>query len=95
MLKQRKGRIVNISSIVGLIGNPGQANYAAAKVREEGGRRLGIGTAWRRQERERERGRGRHWQGEETGEKNEAEEGERALERQNKKEKTTRKGTTC
>lgn len=33
MLKQRKGRIVNISSIVGLIGNPGQANYAAAKVR--------------------------------------------------------------
>ncbi|CAM9247537.1 unnamed protein product [Laminaria digitata] len=32
MLKQRKGRIVNISSIVGLIGNPGQANYAAAKA---------------------------------------------------------------
>lgn len=32
MLKQRKGRIINISSIVGLIGNPGQANYAAAKV---------------------------------------------------------------
>lgn len=32
MLKQRTGRIVNISSIVGLIGNPGQANYAAAKV---------------------------------------------------------------
>lgn len=34
MLKQRKGRIINISSIVGLIGNPGQANYAAAKVWE-------------------------------------------------------------
>ncbi|CAM9331163.1 unnamed protein product [Ectocarpus sp. 12 AP-2014] len=32
MLKQRKGRIINISSIVGLIGNPGQANYAAAKA---------------------------------------------------------------
>lgn len=37
MLKQRKGRIINISSIVGLIGNPGQANYAAAKVRERKG----------------------------------------------------------
>lgn len=33
MLKQRKGRIVNISSVVGLFGNPGQSNYAAAKVR--------------------------------------------------------------
>lgn len=32
MLKQRSGRIINISSVVGLIGNPGQANYAAAKV---------------------------------------------------------------
>jgi 3-oxoacyl-[acyl-carrier protein] reductase len=32
MLKQRYGRIVNISSIVGLKGNPGQANYAAAKA---------------------------------------------------------------
>lgn len=31
MLKQRSGRIINVSSIVGLIGNPGQANYAAAK----------------------------------------------------------------
>jgi len=31
MLKQRSGRIVNISSVVGQIGNPGQANYAAAK----------------------------------------------------------------
>jgi 3-oxoacyl-[acyl-carrier protein] reductase len=31
MLKQRKGRIVNIASIVGKIGNVGQANYAAAK----------------------------------------------------------------
>jgi 3-oxoacyl-[acyl-carrier protein] reductase len=32
MLKQRSGAIVNISSIVGLTGNPGQANYAAAKA---------------------------------------------------------------
>ena len=32
MIKQRSGRIINISSIVGLIGNPGQANYAASKA---------------------------------------------------------------
>jgi len=32
MLKQRYGRIVSISSIVGLIGNIGQANYAASKA---------------------------------------------------------------
>jgi 3-oxoacyl-[acyl-carrier protein] reductase len=32
MLRARWGRIVNISSIVGLTGNPGQANYAAAKA---------------------------------------------------------------
>ena len=32
MIKQRKGRIVNISSVVGIRGNPGQANYAAAKA---------------------------------------------------------------
>ena len=31
MMKQRAGAIVNISSIIGLIGNPGQANYAASK----------------------------------------------------------------
>jgi 3-oxoacyl-[acyl-carrier protein] reductase len=32
MMKARKGRIINIASIVGLIGNPGQANYCAAKA---------------------------------------------------------------
>ncbi|MDX2213352.1 MAG: 3-oxoacyl-[acyl-carrier-protein] reductase [Oculatellaceae cyanobacterium bins.114] len=32
MLKQKSGRIVNITSVVGLMGNPGQANYAAAKA---------------------------------------------------------------
>lgn len=32
MMKARKGRIVSIASIVGLTGNPGQANYAAAKA---------------------------------------------------------------
>ncbi|MFQ6091921.1 MAG: 3-oxoacyl-[acyl-carrier-protein] reductase [bacterium] len=32
MMKQRSGRIVNISSVVGLVGNPGQANYAASKA---------------------------------------------------------------
>jgi 3-oxoacyl-[acyl-carrier protein] reductase len=32
MLKQRWGRIISIASIVGLVGNPGQANYAAAKA---------------------------------------------------------------
>jgi 3-oxoacyl-[acyl-carrier protein] reductase len=32
MMKARYGRIVNISSVVGLIGNPGQTNYAAAKA---------------------------------------------------------------
>ena len=32
MMKQRSGKIINITSIVGLIGNPGQANYAASKA---------------------------------------------------------------
>jgi 3-oxoacyl-[acyl-carrier protein] reductase len=32
MLKQRWGRIINIASVAGVIGNPGQANYAAAKA---------------------------------------------------------------
>ena len=32
MLRKREGRIINIGSIVGATGNPGQANYAAAKA---------------------------------------------------------------
>lgn len=32
MMKQRRGRIISIASVVGLTGNPGQANYAAAKA---------------------------------------------------------------
>jgi 3-oxoacyl-[acyl-carrier protein] reductase len=32
MMRARKGRIVNIASVVGLTGNPGQSNYAAAKA---------------------------------------------------------------
>ena len=32
MVKQRKGKIINISSIIGIIGNAGQANYSASKA---------------------------------------------------------------
>lgn len=32
MMKNRSGRIINITSIVGITGNPGQANYAASKA---------------------------------------------------------------
>ncbi len=32
MMKQRNGRIVNLSSVVGVMGNPGQTNYAASKA---------------------------------------------------------------
>lgn len=32
MMKQRKGRIINVASVVGITGNPGQANYVAAKA---------------------------------------------------------------
>jgi len=31
MIRQRRGRIINISSIAGVMGNPGQSNYAASK----------------------------------------------------------------
>jgi len=36
MVRARYGRIVNVTSVVGRIGNPGQANYAAAKAGIEG-----------------------------------------------------------
>ena len=32
MVKQRRGKIVNITSVMGLIANPGQANYSASKA---------------------------------------------------------------
>jgi 3-oxoacyl-[acyl-carrier protein] reductase len=32
MMKRRTGRVVNITSVVGVTGNPGQANYAASKA---------------------------------------------------------------
>ena len=32
MLRTRWGRVINISSVVGLMGNPGQVNYAASKA---------------------------------------------------------------
>jgi 3-oxoacyl-[acyl-carrier protein] reductase len=32
MIKQRHGRIINITSVVGVMGNPGQANYCASKA---------------------------------------------------------------
>ena len=32
MMKQRFGRIISVTSVVGSMGNPGQSNYAAAKA---------------------------------------------------------------
>ncbi len=54
MMAQKRGRIINIASVVGQIGNPGQANYAAAKggvigmsrslAKEFGGRGICVNT---------------------------------------------------
>ena len=54
MMKKRIGRIINISSVVGVTGNPGQTNYAAAKAgligfskslaREIGSRKITVNT---------------------------------------------------
>jgi len=38
MLKQQSGRIVNISSVVGMMGNPGQANYVQQRLASMGSR---------------------------------------------------------
>jgi 3-oxoacyl-[acyl-carrier protein] reductase len=43
MMKRRAGRIISIASIVGVTGNPGQANYAAAKAGL-----IGMSKSWRR-----------------------------------------------
>ena len=42
MMKARWGRIINVTSVVGLSGNPGQANYAAAKAGVAGMARAGA-----------------------------------------------------
>jgi 3-oxoacyl-[acyl-carrier protein] reductase len=47
MMKRREGRIVNVTSVVGLTGNRGQANYAASKaalIAFSGSRSVGSGT---------------------------------------------------
>lgn len=32
MIKRRSGKVINISSVIGIVGNPGQSNYAASKL---------------------------------------------------------------
>jgi 3-oxoacyl-[acyl-carrier protein] reductase len=54
MMKARRGRIINVGSVVGLMGNPGQSNYCAAKAglvgftrslaREVGSRGITVNT---------------------------------------------------
>ena len=48
MMKRRFGRIIGITSVVGVTGNPGQANYAASKAGM-----IGMSKAWRRRSRRR------------------------------------------
>ena len=46
MMKNRWGRIINISSVVGTTGNPGQANYAASKAGMVGMSKSLAGKSW-------------------------------------------------
>jgi NAD(P)-dependent dehydrogenase (short-subunit alcohol dehydrogenase family) len=57
MMKQRYGRIVNITSVVGASGNPGQANYAAAKAGVAGMTRQLRGARLHRHRHDRQPGR--------------------------------------
>ncbi len=45
MMKKRWGRIINIASVVGLVGNKGQSNYAASKAGSDDAQRIEVASA--------------------------------------------------